>query len=166
MSYTVSLTIDDVIGAVATALEPFCPGAEIIQSQVNRVAMPLSPFVELTPIITSDLSVPAVVFDDTTQASDITGPKQIEIQIDFYGPDAGDQCNAVKTVIRSQAGYSLFPEAIRPLYSDNGVQSIMVSGEEQYVSRWTLRVQLQYNPVVSIPQDSAIVLSPDVLPPI
>jgi len=39
----------------------------------------------------------------------------------------------------------------------------LVTGEEQYERRWALTMSLQYNPIVIVPQQSAEVLSMNIL---
>lgn len=161
--YTVSITEDDVIEALAVFLQPFCAAATIARTQVNRVAMPASPCVMLTPLLTIDLSTPIVTNDDVAETSDIRGPARIDVQIDFYGADAANFCKATKTVWRTAYATDQFPSGIKPLYCDDGRQSPLVTGEEQYESRWTLTASMQYNPDVTVPQQSAEELATTVI---
>jgi hypothetical protein len=52
---------------------------------------------------------------------------------------------------------------IAPLYCDDGQEVPLVTGEEQYERRWALTMSLQYNPIVIVPQQSAEVLSMNIL---
>src|ERR1035441_2657163 len=96
--YLPSITIDAVIDALGAFLQPFCPGATIIRAQVNRVAPPPDPYVLLTEILQVDLETPIDVDNGANSQTDITAPKRIDIQVDFYGPSSGDQCTAVKSI--------------------------------------------------------------------
>jgi hypothetical protein len=160
-NYVVSIAVDAVIEALGAFLVPFVGAAQILRSQVNRVAMPPGAFVELTELLQVDLETPITV-EDAASAS-ITGPKRIDIQIDFYGPDASDQCAAVKTVFRSQYAPAQFPAGIAPLYCSDGIQAPLINAEQQYESRWTLTASLQYNPTVIIPSQSANALAVNIL---
>jgi len=159
--YTSSITIDTVIEALAAFIAPFMPGAQIIRAQVNRTPMPSNPCAILTELLEVDLSVPRTDYQPPTApipatgTATIIGPTRIDVQIDFYGTQAGDYCKIVKNAFRSQWGYSVFPANIKPLYTSDGVQSPLITGEQQYESRWTLTASLQYNPNVQIPQDFA-----------
>lgn len=159
--YASSIVVDSVIDALAAFLAPFVPGGQIVRAQVNRVAMPPNPSAVLTELLQVDIDIPYADYQPPTApipaigTATLTGPKRIDIQADFYGVSAGDYCNATKTAFRSQWAYSQFPANIRPLYTSDGVQSPLITGEQQYESRWTLTLSLQYNPVVTVPQDFA-----------
>ena len=163
--YTASITVDQVIDALADFLAPFVPGASVVRAQVNRVAMPPNPCVILTEMLQVDLSVPATEYQPDAGTATIEGPTRVDIQIDFYGEQAGEFCKTVKTAFRSHWGFSHFPANIKPLYTSDGIQTPLTTGEQQYESRWTLTASLQYNPIVTVPQDFADVLVPNkVLP--
>ena len=163
--YTSSINVDQVIDALADFLAPFVPGAQVVRAQVNRVAMPSNPGVVLTEMLQVDLSVPATEYQPDAGTATIEGPTRVDIQIDFYGEQASEFCKTVKTAFRSHWGFSHFPANIKPLYTSDGIQAPLVTGEQQYESRWTLTASLQYNPIVTVPQDFADVLVPNkVLP--
>lgn len=164
-NYISSITVDQVIEALAAFLAPFMPGAQIVRAQVNRVALPSNPCAVLTEILQVDLSVPATDYQPLANTATIYGPSRIDVQIDFYGAQAGDFCKTVKTAFRSHWGFAHFPANIRPLYTSDGVQSPLVTGEQQYESRWTLTASMQYNPTVTVPQDFADVAYPALVIP-
>jgi hypothetical protein len=164
--YTSSINVDQVIDALADFLAPFVPGAQIVRAQVNRVAMPSNPGVVLTEMLQVDLSVPATEYQPDAGTATIEGPTRIDIQIDFYGEQAGEFCKTVKTAFRSHWGFSHFPANIKPLYTSDGIQTPLTTGEQQYESRWTLTASLQYNPIVTVPQDFADVLVPNKVLPV
>lgn len=153
--YTASITVDQVIDALAAFLAPFVPGSEVVRAQVNRVAMPPNPCVILTEMLQVDLSVPATDYQPDDDTATIRGPSRIDVQIDFYGAQAGEFCKSVKTAFRSHWGFANFPAGIKPLYTSDGMQSPLLTGEQQYESRWTLTASMQYNPVITVPQGFA-----------
>lgn len=153
--YTVSRTIDEVIDALADFLLPFCVDSEIVRAQANRVPMPSGACVVLTELLSVDLETPIVDMDPLLPQAAITSHTRVDVQVDFYGATAGDQCRAVKAVFRSAYTAAAFPDGIVPLYCSDGLQSPLVTGEQQWESRWTLTASLQYNPVVSVPQEFA-----------
>ncbi len=161
--YVASIAIDSVLDALGTFLTPFVTPAQIIRAQVNRVAPPVGSFVELTEIANVDLEVPRQWYDGTNRQRDIIGPKRLMIQADFYGKNAGDWCAAVKTVWRTAWAVSQFPAGIAPLYCDDGHESPLITGEDQYERRWALTMSLQYNPIVIVPMQSADVLSMNIV---
>lgn len=161
--YTASITVDRVIDALATFVEFFVNGAEIVRGQANRAPPPHSPAVVLTEILQKDLSFAVVDYLPDDDQAEITGSTQIDIQIDFYGDQASDFCRAIKSVFVSHYAYQFFPENIRPLYTSDGVQSPMVTGEQQWGGRWTLTASLQYNAKVIVPQEFADDATPSVI---
>jgi hypothetical protein len=163
-NYTASISVDQVIDALVAFLAPFMPGAQIVRAQVNRVALPSNPCAVLTELLQVDLSVPATEYQPLSNAATIYGPSRIDVQIDFYGAQAGEFCKTVKTAFRSHWGFSHFPANIKPLYTSDGVQSPLLTGEQQYESRWTLTASMQYNPTITVPQDFADVVTPTLIP--
>lgn len=153
--YTASITVDQVIDALADFLAPFVPDAQVVRAQVNRVPMPSNPCVVLTEMLQVDLSVPATEYQPEAGTATVKGPSRIDVQIDFYGAQASEFCKTVKTAFRSHWGFAHFPAGIKPLYTSDGMQTPLLTGEQQYESRWTLTASLQYNPIVTLPQDFA-----------
>lgn len=164
--YTSDISVDQVIDALAAFLAPFVPGAEIVRAQVNRVAMPANPCVILTEMKQTDLSVPATEYQPDDDTATIYGPSQIDVQIDFYGALSGEFCKTVKSAFRSQWGFDNFPANIRPLYTSDGIQAPLTTGEQQYESRWTLTAFMQYNPTVTVPQQFADEATPAIIEPV
>lgn len=158
--YVASITIEAVITALGAFLQPFVPeGIQIIRGQQNRVAPPDGSFVKLTELLQVDLETPSLTDDAADSQINIKGPKRIDVQVDFYGPSAGDWCAAVKGIYRSIYAPGQFADGIKPLYCTDGHQAPLISGEEQYETRWTLTASLQYNPLVTLPQQSANTLA-------
>lgn len=152
--YVPSIAIDNVIVALGGFLGPFVGGSEIVRGQGNRVSMPADGFVVLTELLQVDLETPTVSGVSSGQVNILT-PKRIDVQIDFYGPPAGDWCTAVKTVYRTSYAVDQFPAGIAPLYCSDGVQGALTNAEKQYESRWILTASLQYNPSLYVPQQAA-----------
>jgi len=165
-NYVSSISVDSVIDALVVFLTPFVPGGQIVRAQVNRVALPSNPCCVLTELLQVDLSVPATTYQPDDDTATVYGPTRIDIQIDFYGIQAGEFCKAAKTAFRSSWGFDNFPENIKPLYTSDGVQSPLLTGEQQYESRWTLTASIQYNPLITLPQQFADELSATVQIPV
>ena len=163
IQYVPSIAIHSVFDTLGAFLSPFVSPAQIIRAQVNRVSLPVGSFVELTELGSCDLEVPRQWYDKTNLQRNIIGPKRLMIQADFYGKDSGDWCAAVKTVWRTSWAASQFPAGVAPLYCDDGHESPLITGEEQYERRWVLTMNVQYNPVVVVPLQSANILEMNVL---
>jgi hypothetical protein len=161
--YAVSITIDNVIDALAAFIKPLVNDAPTIRAQVNRVPMPAGGFVLMTELNTSVLSVQRTVYDGDNDLAAHTSPKRVDVQLDFYGPAAGDWCNAVSGMVRTEYATSQFPDGIKPLYCNDALQAPMINGEDQYNSRWILTVSMQYNPVIEVPQQFADVVAVDTI---
>lgn len=153
--------IDDVIEALGAFIQPFINSHLIIRAQVNRVAPPVGQFVRLTEILQKPLETPIVTSVD--EEATFYGPTRIDIQIDFYGRQSGDFCKSVATVYRTAYATSQFPDGIKPLYCSDGIQTPLITGEEQYERRWTMTASLQYNPSILLPQQSATALEVNIL---
>ena len=153
--YTASIAVDDVIDALADFLTPFLTGWEIVRAQVNRVPLPKGPSVVLTELTTVDLSVPTVAYDPANSAAAVRGPKRIDIQMDFYGEGSSERATTVQTMLRNEWAFEHFPPTVKPLYASDALQAPMVTGEQQWASRWTLTASLQYNPIVTVAQQFA-----------
>lgn len=165
--YTPSITVDNVIDELAAFLTPLVGGDSdiIIRGKTNRVPPPLPGFVELTELLQSPIETPTQTqsADPAIQQASVLGPKRIDVQVDFYGPLAGEWCTAVETVFRSPYAADQFSGGIAPLYCSDGRQAALVMGEEQYEYRWVLTASLQYNPIVIVPQQSALELHINIL---
>ena len=146
-----SITIDQVIDAVASYVQLFTT-AEIIRASVNRTAMPISPFIELTEISSVALNKPIETYSDTTAT--INEHTRIEVQIDLYGWELSDTTKALHASFRTIWGVSQFPDTIVPLYCSEPMKIPIENAEDQYEQRWTMRLFLQYNPDVIVSQDT------------
>lgn len=161
--FAVSSTVDAVIEALGAAIVPFVPtGTSIIQADQNRVALPAGNVVVLTPISSSLLESPWQQGNEAVLT--VTMPSKIDVQVDFYGADAGNWCKAVSGMFRTGYGSGLFPAGIAPLNADDGRQAPLTTGEQQYLMRWILTASLQHSPALTISgQESAITLTPGVI---
>lgn len=161
--YTSSIAVDAVIDALAAFAAPFAPGASINRGQVNRVPMAPSPCIYLTELLQVKLSVPATDYLPDDDAADIQVSKRIDVQMDIYGESAGEHAAAIAMAFQSHWGFEHFPSNIKPLYTSDAIQAPLTTGEQQYESRWTLTASLQYNPIVTVPQQFADVVEATVI---
>ena len=153
MAYQINKTIDDCIDALAAFVGPFVPNGELVRSQQNRVSHTPAIGVVFTELLTVDLETPTLKFANGEYT--ISTPKRLDVQLDFYGELADDQCNAVKTAYRTFWATDKFPAWLKPMYCSDGVQGPFVNGESQYANRWILTASLHFNASLTVPQDSA-----------
>lgn len=157
--YQISITINDVIEQLADFIQDFVGNTPVVRAQVNRVPLPKPSAVVLTELMQQDLAVSAGEFLGDDDEIAIHAQKLISVQIDFYGAQAGDWCSAIRSVCRTEYAAGKFSNGISILYCDDGIQSPLISGEQQWVSRWTLTASFQYNPIINVPQQFADELS-------
>ena len=159
-NYVPSVTIDQVIDALTTFVQLILPTGQIVRGQQNRVALPPDPCCVLTELLESDLNVPYGDYTPTNQTAILNASTRIDVQVDFYGVLAGNYAKAFKSMFRSEWGWEQFPDTVKPLYTDDGRKMPLITGEQQYESRWTLTASMQYNPTVTVPQQSATAVGP------
>ncbi|EKN5965001.1 hypothetical protein AB1E84_002402 [Yersinia enterocolitica] len=85
-----------------------------------------------------------------------TEVRQLDIQVDIYGPNAADRAVMLETVFTSDYAYQKIKDIdsrLAPLYSSDAFNSAMINGENQYQDRWTLTLTVQPHITVSFPQD-------------
>lgn len=155
----ISITDQDIFTALRVFLLSILPGGtEVVQSQDNRVAMPLGGFVAMNNAGSKRLETNVVTY---TAGSSNPGTKNIQtstqytMQLDFYGPVAADWANTAQILFRDEYATSIFPTNIQPLYADDPIQIPLIDGEAQYEQRWKLNAVMQYNPVTTVAQDFA-----------
>ena len=128
----------------------------------NRAPMPKGAFVAMSSSLNMPLSTNVATYAGTNKS--VKRPSQFTIQVDCYGPGSGDRATAITTLLRDQYGCEEFRKAgydMQPLYAGDAHQMPLVNGEAQYEERWTFDAVMQINPVLTMLQESAIVLKAD-----
>lgn len=164
MSATISVTESMLYTALRTFLLGLvtCP---VMQSQQNRAAMPTGDFILMTGLNAVGLSTDKVTFipgQENPGNETHTRSTQWNVQLDCYGPDAADMAALVATTFKTDyAAQALAAAAIeiQPLYANDPRQMTIINAEQQYEPRWIVELALQYNPVVTLPQDFAMALT-------
>lgn len=159
MSVPISITEDDLVedlGAFADTLVD----CEVVRGQVNRVPSPKGDFVVVTPMGIVGLSLPITAYDDPkpdTGTRTLTRPTQWAAQVDCYGERAQDRALVLSIALRSQYGCEFLGELGRaqPLYTGEPRQMPLITGEHQYMERWSFDAVLQFNPSITLPQQFA-----------
>lgn len=158
MSYTVSLTEDQIMGGLGDFIASVLPsGIQIVQGQDNGVPLPTSgDFVVMTPARREQLSQTAHSYDPVAGTLAISRSTSLHFQLDVYGPNASDNAQVITTLFRDDFGFQFFkPRGLAPLYCDDGQQMPLVSAEKQYIARWMMRGVLQTNLAISTPAEFA-----------
>lgn len=139
--------------AVFTALGDFLSvlfDCDIIKGEVNLVSMPQGSFILMNDVGKRRISQnhPSYSIDGNQQ---VKTPTQYDIQLDFYGADAGEMSQTFLMLWNDGYAYDHLPASIKPLYCDDLKQISLITGEENYLERWTTTAHIQYNPAVTVP---------------
>ena len=126
---------------------------EVASGLANRVAMPKGPCIIFTPLDKTRYSTNVNTYDHTTKKF-VEAHFLQAVQLDCYGPASSDWAAILATMWRGDDAVTfLTGSGITPLWADDPVQVPFVSGEQQYEVHWTLKIHLQYSPVISTTQD-------------
>lgn len=159
MSIPVSLTEDALVDALGAFVQVIVGDqVPVVRGQQNRVPPPAGRYVYITPILAPALSLPRTTYADVPSAGTmtLTRPTQWTAQIDCYGESAQDMALAVSIALRSGYGCdALSSSGAQPLYAGEPRQMPFITGEDQYLERWSLDAVLQFNPSISVPQQFA-----------
>lgn len=136
--------------------------AHVVQGYPNRVAMPVGPFVNMTAISMKRLRTNVDTIPDGSFPTEVSAEQgtQIDVQIDCYGPAAGDWATILTTLLRDNVACVALAPNCQPLYADDPIRSPLVNAEEQYEDRWIVTARIQYNPATVTIQQYADTLGP------
>jgi hypothetical protein len=135
-------------------------GCEVIRGQNNRTAMPSGDFIVMTPTSLMPLATPVDAYTSTTRK--VTRSTQMKIQLDFYGALSADRSVTVSTLLRDGVATDFFTGLgydMQILYAGDSQQIPLITGEEQYLERWTFDAVLQINPALSLTAQTANTLT-------
>lgn len=86
---------------------------------------------------------------------------EVVYQLDVHGKNASDNAQSIATLFRDQYGVTQFAgTGVTPLYCDEPRQLAFVTAAVEYEERWSIDLHMQFDPVLSVPQqyaDAAIV---------
>lgn len=162
VTYSHTITVDDVCAALIAYLQPIVgTGVPIIRGQQNRTSMPTTGFVVLTELRNRVVSTASSALNDTGDTRTFTNDCLSDWQIDYYGALSGDWATIVARLFASNdPTYMLGSAAVaHPVSAEDPTQTFLTNAEKQYEARWTGKVALQYNDIVSVTRDSANTLS-------
>lgn len=156
----VSPTDDGVAGALRALLVSLfsdLASNDIMQGQQNRTPMPTGPdFIIFVPDSRDRMSTSIREYDPTAKTRMTSHSTRVGFMVNFYGPNSTDNAQIFGTLFRDLYGCDfLAPYGVQPLWSDDGRQMPLVSGEEQYIDRWMVRTMMQANPTVVTSQQFA-----------
>lgn len=144
--------------ALVQAVGDFCrwaTGADmpIQRGWANAVSRPRDSYVVVTPFGTTWQSTTTRTYvpgADGTGKLAVARSMSRRVQVDFYGPDAQAQAQAVATLAQDLAGCTFFaPYALTPLMVTDPQELTGMAGNEQAEPRWMLELELQPGPEFS-----------------
>ncbi len=168
MTLTVSPKLDDVYAAVRAFILGIIPldADHVVKGNQNRNATPIGPFAILNIVTQKRIRTNVDTWDTTIPDPAGIVREQgvwLEMQVDLYGPDSGDWAAIFTTMFRDDYGCLALAPNCQPLHADDPTRAPLVTGEQQYLDRWIVRAQIQYNPVVSTIDQFADTVTIDVI---
>lgn len=149
------MSIDAAIVAVGAFLGPLMPaGTKIVRGMANNVPSPKVPLIVITEIGQPQYTTTRTTLNYVAGTMTYVMPKMLNLQIDFYGVQAGDMSNTAVTMLRSMYATDKFPDGIEPLYCSDAIQAPLITGEKKFETRWLCTLSLQYNSPVIVNQES------------
>lgn len=160
----VSPSFDSVMVKVRDFLLTLVPtGTPVIRGPVNRAAQPAVDHIIFTPIMRNRLRTNLHEDDPDYDVVIIEEGAKVTVQFDFYGETAAEWSAAAETLWRDEYACDILsPEAV-PLYTDTANMVPLVTGEDQFLERFVLTATLQWNIRVTAAQQSAIVLTAELI---
>lgn len=147
----------DLLLAIKQYISKFAPIDldKVFVGYQNRVQLPKNnDFIIMTLINNEILGTPIEKYNELTDSYDIKQHTQAQIQIDFYGKFAMDRANAIMSVSRTIAGNEfLAKNGLQTLFCDNNQNVTMDMGERQYVDRYIVTLNVEYDASVVVSQD-------------
>lgn len=159
MAATLSPTEDQIFNAVWNLVaQYFAPAdqASIFKGFQNWTSSPPSgSYVVIQPGVMVRQDQLLRDYDPVNGLQIITRGSTYSYQVDCYGPNGPDWANIIAIAWRSMwsCDNNAKPLIFTPLYADEPQQLNIVNGELVYEQRFMLKLYLQVNQTVSLPQD-------------
>lgn len=168
MSLSITPTLDDVYAAMVAFIMGIIPldAEHVLKGNQNRVAMPTGPFAIMNIVSQKRIHTNVDTWDTTIpDPSGIVREQAIwlEMQIDLYGPASGDWAAIFTTMFRDDYACLALAPNCQPLHADDPTRAPLVTAESQYLDRWIVRANLEYNPTVSTTDEFADTIAIDVI---
>ena len=137
---------------------------EVIRAQQNRVPMPKTDFIALTPITLTQLNVPFNTNTATTQT--IEQHYQFQVQVDCYGAAAMGRATTLIMLLRDSVATEYFDSTgydMQTLNAEDARQLPIIDDQNQFFERWTFTAVLQLNQQITITTETANTVSVDLI---
>lgn len=147
---------DTVWGFITSLLDPSVAG-NVFKGFQNMTATPLANYVVISPGVKERLDQGTRDYDVVNGLVLIGRHTKYTYQVDCYGPLGPDWADTIAVAWRSPWACEQLAlvagQPVTPLYADEPQQLNVVNAELQYEQRYMLRLVLQTNQVVALPQD-------------
>ena len=167
---TISLNINE--GAIFKALGDFLSlvviaGTVVERGQANRVAPPAAVnYVVMIPLyqerISTNLDQYPYVLNVTANKT-VQQDTKVTVQVDTYGPLAGDNAQLITSLFFDEFGCNSFSASgfdMQPLFSSQPRQEPFSDSNQQVEEHWYITLTMQVNPIVTMPQQFATHIGP------
>ena len=130
-----------------------CPANNILAGYNNHVKLPDDNnyiiFTLLTPMRYGTPLVKTTINGNTSYQT-----YRMPVQIDFYGDLSFDRVSDIINISRTEFLCKFLEKyGIQPIACDEAQNLTGVSGEQEYVERWTVRLEIDYEDAVTDNQD-------------
>jgi hypothetical protein len=91
---------------------------------------------------------------------------QVTVQLDIHGPASANNAQIISTLFRDEYAVTMFEQSgidMAPLYTSDPRQIPFLNGEQQIEERYIVDAVVQVNPIVTIPQQMAVLLGPVII---
>lgn len=131
-----------------------CPANHILAAYNNHVELPNdNDYIIFTIMNPMRYGTPRVI--TTLSGNTSYQDYLIPVQIDFYGDLAFDRANDIINISRTEFLCQFLEQyGIQPIACDEAQNLTGISGEQEYVDRWMVRLEVDYQDAVSDSQDS------------
>ena len=136
-----------------------CSANNILAGYNNHVELPPdNDYIVFTVLNPRRYGTPRVIVGIDNNGKGYTTSYQdyrIEVQIDFYGNLSFDRANDIINISRTEFLCEFFSSyGIQPIACDEARNLTGVSGEMDYVERWMVSLEIDYQDAVTDSQDS------------
>lgn len=128
-------------------------GPQVIIGMQNNNPLPDNAVV-MQVLFTSNLDETSIYHDPDEGLAHAQNSVEVRLQLDFYGALAEKRSRIVYNTWKSHYGFNAM-ELCKPLYVQSHTRHPYINDSNQYEDRWIMDLALQYNPVVTYPQDYA-----------
>ena len=133
--------------------------AHVIQGRQNSDSAPKESYIIMTQVAQKGLSTFDLSYNTSSDTETVNNSFDYVIQCDCYGTNAGDMATAIATMFDSEPGCDFFDAyttsqgylAMAPLYSDDPISMAFTNEENQYESRFLVKLHIEVNTGVTIP---------------